>query len=425
MTIGLKNSLKWVYILGIGTYFLQGIEGLPGLSLFFWLKETLHFTPEKIMYIGSITGLAWLIKPIIGIGIDNFLTKKIWLYLSLLGSIIISLIIGFLPILNLPLLIILLTFASSTTAWRDVTTDGISCIEGKLTETTGKIQAIQWGSITIASIIVGLCGGIIAQFWNYKIAFLSLIPFYLILLFIVNKFQESCPKKNCKNCNQFNSCNRYVHESLVLVTNCPNHSRIIESKSCIESIKSYKELFTNKTFVYACFFLFLYNYSPSFGVPLSFIERDVFGWSKMWMGSLGAIVSGISILGAIFYFHYSKQINLRKWLFASVFVGAISSLCYLYFTPQTAVLYGIVFATVGLFIQLIMLDFMARTSLHGKEAVSFALLCSITNLAATCSSLSGAWLFPIIGLQPLIILSTLTSFACLPLISRLQITQSA
>ncbi|HEY0087308.1 MAG TPA: hypothetical protein VGB37_00600, partial [Candidatus Lokiarchaeia archaeon] len=262
-----------------------------------------------------------------------------------------------------------------------------------------------------------------AEHFSYKIAFLCLIPLYIGLLFIINKFKETKLAKdyNCNNCKKFNSCLKYVHESLVLVTNCPNHSKIVDSKSCIESIKSYKELFQNKTFMFACLFLFLYNYSPSFGTPLSFIERDIWHWSKMWMGSLSAIVSAISVLGAVFYFHYSKKINIKKWLIASVWIGAVSSLCYLYFTPFTAVFYGIVFASVGLFINLIMLDFMAQTSLPGKEAVSFALLCSITNLAGTCSSLTGAYLFPKIGLPALICLSAITSFACLPLIKKLNI----
>jgi hypothetical protein len=67
----INKKLFWIYLLSSSVYFTQGVEGLPGISLFFYLKETLHFTPEKIMYIGSITGLAWLIKPIFGYLIDN------------------------------------------------------------------------------------------------------------------------------------------------------------------------------------------------------------------------------------------------------------------------------------------------------------------------------------------------------------------
>lgn len=290
---------------------MQSFEGLPGLSLFFYLKETLHLTASKIMYIGTITSIAWLVKPFLGYFIDQFFTKKFWIFLSIIGSILTCLFLGLSPIISLMLLIGLMTLGSSNTAIRDIAVDGLSCIEGKENKNTGAIQAIQWGSITVASIFVGLGGGFIAEHYSYKIGFLCLIPLYIGLFFVVNKFKEkkNCTTHNCGNCKHFNSCNKYVHESLVLMTNCPNHSRIIENKSCIESIKSYKELFTNKSFLFSCLFLFFYNYSPSFGTPLSFIERDVFGWSKMWMGALGAIVSAVSVLGAIFYFHYSKRIN--------------------------------------------------------------------------------------------------------------------
>jgi hypothetical protein len=68
------------------------------------------------------------------------------------------------------------------------------------------------------------------------------------------------------------------------------------------------------------------------------------------------------------------------------------------------------------------MDWMAKSSIKGLEATTFALLCGINNLAAgTASSLSGAYLYPKIGLQWLIIASALTSFACLPLIKKLEI----
>jgi predicted MFS family arabinose efflux permease len=385
-----KKSLIWIYLLSSAIYFTQGIEGLPGLSLFFYLKEKLGFTPEKIMYIGSITGLAWLVKPLWGYLCDNFLSNKKWIILSLLGSISIAGYFGCTSFLPLTLLILLLSLASFNAALRDVSIDGIMCIDGKETDTCDKIQAIQWTSITIASILVGLGGGYIADHFTYKVGYLCLIPIYLLILSIVLRYRTNVPKNRTR-----------VH--------------------VLETICSYKELFINKGFLIACLFLFLYKYNPSFGTPLSFIERDIFKWSGQWMGTLGAIVSCFEILGAIIFFKRCKIINIKKWLYISVFLGAITTLCYLYFTPVSAILYGITFAVVGMFIHLIVMSWMAKTTLPGKEATSFALLCSINNIAGTASGLSGAFLFPKIGLQPLIILSALTSFICLPLIKKLEI----
>ena len=279
----ITKKLFWIYLLSSAIYFTQGIEGLPGLSLFFYLKEKLGFTPEKIMYIGSITGLAWLIKPLWGYLCDNFLSNKKWIILSLLGSISIAGYFGLSSLLPLSLLVILLSLASFNAALRDVSVDGIMCIDGKETNTCDKIQALQWTSITIASIVVGLGGGYIADHFTYKIGYLCLIPVYLVIIGIVLRYRSTVQKNR--------TC---IH--------------------VLETICSYKELFVNKGFLIACLFLFLYKYNPSFGTPLSFIERDVFKWSGQWMGSLGAIVSCFEILGAIIFFRMCKKINIKKWL---------------------------------------------------------------------------------------------------------------
>jgi len=167
-------------------------------------------------------------------------------------------------------------------------------------------------------------------------------------------------------------------------------------------------------------FIFLYKYSPSFGTPLFFIQRDTFKWSKIWIGGLTTISTLFGIAGSLLYFKVSRKINIQKWLLISVFLGAVTTLCYLYYTPVTAVIYDTTFNLIGMFIFLMVLDFMAKKSVDGLEATSFALLCSVSNLALVASNLSGAYLLPIIGLKWLIIISAATSFLCLPLINKIK-----
>lgn len=386
------KKLNWLYIVSIMTYFLQGIESLPSLGLFLYLKESLRFTPEKIMYIGALTGMAWTIKPLWGFLCDNFLSNKKWILISLSGSTIISLIFGLNPFFAIPILILLLGMSNLNTAVRDVATDGMMCIEGKKENICDKIQSIQWISITVAAIIVGLCGGYIADHYSYKIGYISLIPLYLLFIgFIISNKESHATRET-----------QLTQKPLALLLN-------------------YRALFTNKQFLLACLFLFLYKYSPSFGTPLLFIERDIFKWSGQFMGSLSAIISCFEILGALLFYKYCKIIPTKKFLYISVFLGAILSLCYLKFTPITAIIYGILFSIIGMFIHLIIMSWMAKSTLPGKEAVSFALLCSINNLSNSASTISGAILFPKIGLFWLIILSSATSFLCLPLLKKLEI----
>jgi len=385
----INNKLRWIFIISSAIYFTQGIESLPSLTFFFFLKEKLHLVPSMIMYLGALTSVAWIMKPIFGYLCDNYLTKKKWIIISLFGSLATCLYLGLSPFLALFVLITLIAFGNFTTAIRDVACDGIMCVEGKEANECGRIQAIQWTSITIASIIVGLIGGYISDHFTYQTAYLCLIPIYLCIMLVVLRYRTTV------------LLNRTLHTSLW------------------KNIISYKELFTNKKFLFGCLFLFLYNFSPGFGTPLMFIERDTFHWSGTFMGILGAITSGISVIGSILYFKFGTKINIKKCLIYSVFIGALTTLCYLYFTPITAIIYGIVFSFVGMFIFLNVMAWMAESTISGKEATSFAMLCSINNLAGTASTITGAWLFPIIGLKWLIVVSALTSFSCLIFINKI------
>jgi len=167
-------------------------------------------------------------------------------------------------------------------------------------------------------------------------------------------------------------------------------------------------------------FIFLYKYAPSFGTPLLFIQRDSFKWGKMWIGTLGTISIFFSVVGALLYFKFSQKINIKKWLYYSVIAGGLTTLSYLYYTPVTAVAYDVVYGLVGMFVFIMVMDFMARHSVKGLEATSFALLCSINNLSGVASNFSGAYLLPMIGLKWLIVLSALASFLCLFLINKIE-----
>jgi predicted MFS family arabinose efflux permease len=385
--LALQNKrLFWIYALSAAVYFNQGIEGLPSQGLFYYLKETLNFPAQKIMLLTSIIGFAWLVKPLIGYLIDNFLSKKLWISLALISNIAVVMVIG---MVNLPLslLVAVLLLNSTNAAFRDVGADGIMCVEGKNYNATGKIQSVQWIAISVSGLITGILGGYIAQKWDYRTGFLWLIPFYVIALAITCFYRRGPEVKG-------QDYQRYALADL-------------------------RNLFLNRQLMPVAFFIFLYQFSPSFGTPLFFIQRDTFGWSKVWIGALGTLSTVFRIAGALFYYKFSQRINIKKWIYISVFIGALTALSYLYYTPLTAVIYDIIYNFIGMFIFIMLLDLMARRTVKGLEATSFAFLCSFNNLALTASSLSGAFLLPGLGLKWLIVISSLSSFLCLFLINKI------
>lgn len=390
----ISKKLFWIYALNSSVYFLQGIGGIAGVPLSYYLKETLKMSPSALMYIGAFTSLAWLVKPAIGFAIDNFgFKRKTWILSAILIDILSALFIGFWT-LPIGFLVTVLMLSNWNTAFRDVAVDGIMVCEGKKNKLTEKIQSVQWIAITVAGMISALLGSFLAEKnISYHIGFLLLIPFYFIGIIGAYKYTE---EKTCTQREKFKT-----------------------------ALNKYKVLFQNKTFLWVCLFLFLYKYSPSFGMPLWYIERDIFGWSKMFIGIVGLIGSIFSIIGMILFYKFSSKIkNLKKWLFYSVFVGGFSALAYLYFTSVTDIIYGIIFSLIGMFIHLLIMTFMANNCIEGLESSSFAMLCSVSNLAGTASAISGAWLYPLVGLKWLIILSATTSFLCLPLISKLKIGEN-
>lgn len=381
----MKNKkLFWIFALSSAVYFTQGLEGLPGQGLFYYLKETLHFSPEKIMFLGSLTTFAWMVKPLIGYAIDHTFTKRCWIFISLALDIVFVLFLG---LMQMPLvfLVALLAINSANTAFRDVAADGIMCVEGKKYQATGKIQSIQWVSILVAGLFTGIGGAFIAQKWDYKIGFLCLVPVYLLVGLPAYFYQEQPTEKK--------------YASL---------------------LADLKRLFSDKKILIIGLFIFLYKYSPSFGTPLFFIQRDSFKWGKMWIGTLATFSTVCGVMGALLYYKFSQKINIKQWLYFSVFLGALTTLSYLYYNSVTAVAYDIVYSFLGMFIFLMVMDFMARHSVRGLEATSFAFLCSINNLSGVASNLSGAFLLPLVGLKWLIVLSALTSFLCLLLINKIE-----
>lgn len=337
------------------------------------------------MVISSLITFAWLVKPVIGYLIDNFLNKRAWIFISLAFSATLAAVVG-LNHLPLGLLIGILILSSAWSAFRDVAVDGIMCVEGKKYNATGKIQSVQWISISAATLLTGIGGGYIAEKWSYTAGFLCLIPIYIV----AGGFA-------------------YFYKT----------EETLRSENASKFMQDMKTICGNKRLLIAGLFIFLYNYSPSFGTPLFFIQRDIFKWSKLWIGALSTLGTVFAIAGALLYYKFSQKINIKKWLFFSVFLGAATTLSYLYYTPATAIAYNIIYSLMSMFIFLLLLDFMARNSTPGLEAASFALLTSLSNLALVASNLSGAYLLSLIGLQGLILISFGTSFLCLFLINKI------
>lgn len=387
-----KNKYFKYYLLFALIYFGQGIYNLPSQSIFYWLKDALGLSVAKIAYISAFATIPWCIKPLYGLISDMFplfgYRRKSYLILNYISIGLMGLYIFFFGLTVFSLIIINVLCAIAF-AMNDVCCDGIMVEKGQQYKMTGKFQSVQWGAINIATLFTGLCGGIIAKYLNYQYANLFVAIFIFgILLFLLFNYKEK----------------KY---------------KIKFNKKCFKGIKAGLK---NKQIWLAMAFLFCLWFSPSFSVALLFKMRDVLKFDKIFIGLLGTTSAGLGILGAIIYYKICKKINLKKLLIISTVLSALFTFCYLYYPNwQIALLYSILFGTVGMISHLVVLDFAARITPKEAECFIFAGLCSILNLSAMLSRVVGGFLYSRIGLNNLIIISGGFTLLCLSFIPFLKI----
>ena len=295
-----------------------------------------------------------------------------------------ALVLGLIPVLSLFWLYAVLLLDALGGAVKDVAMDGIMVEEGQPRGMTGRIQSIQWGSLTAALVIAGVAGGYIAEHFDYHVSFKLVALFPALVALLAFRYQEPPP------------------------------APVARQRPLTEVLK-------NRQLLLAMLFLFLLWFSPSFGVPLSFKMRDDLHFSKLYMGFLMTLGSACSILGAVWYWNVSHRIDLKRWLGIGTVVSGLSTFAYLYLTPVSLIVYTVLFGICSMAVQLIIMDFSARICPAGREATTFALIMSVLNFGTFLSGIVGGALYELVGYHWLVVISGTTTLACLFLIPSLKV----
>jgi MFS family permease len=323
----------------------------------------------------------------------EYYKRKPYIFLSAIISSVMALVIGFSPIISLTVLITFLLLYAVGQAGDNVGTNGLVIEQGVKEGSVGQLQSVQWASIGVATVLTGAIGGYISEHYDYHLAYLLIAIFpasiAILSLFLKEDKVEISQKRDKVN------------------------------------IKEFFVKLNNRQLILSTIFLFLFWFSPSIGTPLMDKMRGTLHFSKIWIGWLDTIGSSFGIVGALLYFKFGKDIDVKKWLYYSVILNAIATFAYLWLTPHSILVYSIVFSVSGQFTHLLMLGMMAYMCPVGTEATTFALLTAIVNFGSFCSNLAGAKLFALFGYNGLVIISGATTFLCLPFIPFLQVRNKA
>ncbi len=389
---------------------MNGLGALPGLAISFLLKEKIALTPAELAYFQAITLIAWVIKPLWGVISDlypifgsrrkaylilmSFIAAGAWCCLALTAE------------FTAWILLIFITLAYMAYAFQDVVADGLMVETGQALNMTGQFQSIQWTSVYIAMIITALVGGWIAGLaqkgqLTYSLIF-GITAVFPILTAIIAAFLIREPSR--------------AH---------------LEQEAKI----GLSEIFRHKGIWVLASFLFLWNFSPSFGAPFFYYLVDGLKFTPSFLGVLQAVASLGGLLGSVLYGIFFARIGIRKFLKIAVLTGVFATFSYfVYFIPWLvvhvkalqvlALTMNFILGTASAVIFLTLLNLAAKTSPQYAGGTVFALLMSFFNLGQMGSSALGGFLFPIIGLIPLIIVSGIFSFFVYFLIPYLPIQAS-
>lgn len=176
----------------------------------------------------------------------------------------------------------------------------------------------------------------------------------------------------------------------------------------------------------AAAFIFLWNFSPSFGVPLEYHMVDRLGFSKIFLGTLDSVGSAAAILGAMIFGKICRRLPMRRLLNLSVGIGMVTALSYWGLAGHgSAVVLTFGNGMVSMIASLATYDLAARSCPDKAEGTFFAALMSLANIGTAGSQFLGGKLYDWLGLQPLILVSGLATAACWLIVPLIRIDDPA
>jgi MFS family permease len=363
-------------------YFAQGMWYLPNQTITIVLKDA-GLSAGLIANFFAVSTAPWLIKPVYGM-ISDFMPlfgRRRLSYLVLTSALaaVAGLTVGLTGTREYWTLLLLFTAMGVGLAFTDVLADALMVENGRRLNLTGAFQSVQWASIYTSSVLVGVGGGWLAHHRHLAGAFLLAACFPLLTL-----------------------------AASVVVIREPraraDHAALLERVRAVRNALRAREVWL------VAGFIFLFMFSPSFGPGFLFYQTDRLGFSQQFIGTLGALQSLGSVLGAVTYAPMSRRWPLRKRINVTIGLSAASVLVYLlYRGAGSAVVIDFVYGWVYMVTTLAFLELAAKTCPPHIEGTFFALLMSVYNAGMQGSQWAGGHLYDAIGFERLVLISTVTT----------------
>src|SRR5499433_3102400 len=177
-------------------YFAQGMWYLPNQTLTIVLKER-GLSAGQVATFFTVSTIPWLIKPVYGL-VSDFVPlfgrrRKSYLLLTSTLAGLAGLVLGVGVEHTYWWLVGLFTLMGLGLAFTDVLVDAVMVESGKPRGLTGAFQAVQWGAVYMASVVVGEAGGYLAERRSLGATFVIASIFPLVSLLMTQRFVHESP----------------------------------------------------------------------------------------------------------------------------------------------------------------------------------------------------------------------------------------
>jgi MFS family permease len=366
------RAILSLYLLFGMLYFVQGIveptAGLPAQPMQSRLEDW-GLKPERIGYFVAFIGIPWSLKLLFGL-VSDFLPVRgyrRWPYLVLSTAATAILFFILSTVWTGPERVTLaagLLFGTCLAlAMTDVVVDALAVEIGQPLGLTGQMQSVQWGSMSVATILGSALAGYVAERKLLGPAFigcglLATASLLVVLLVVREPRRQRDPAENIRAAWQQLTAGRRL---LVLLT-----------------VGAY---------------LFLWNFNPFSSNVLQHYSTRVLGLSQQFYGWQGSIQAAAQVVACIGYGLVCRRIPLGWLVHGSIVAGILSTLCYLpMHDARSAIVASIVFGLTYQTATLIQLDLAARVCPTQSAATVFALLMAISNTGITAANaVGGGW----------------------------------
>lgn len=365
-------------------YFVQGILGLARLAVSFFLKDDLGLGPAQVSALMGVAALPWMVKPLLGFVSDGLpllgYRRRSYLLLSgLLGTLSWLALATVIHTAGMAMLAIAL--GSLSVAISDVIADSL-VVERARRETqaqVGSLQSLCWGTTALGGLTTAYLSGFLLERLDTQSVFLITATFPLLISLIVGLIQETPTAEGA---------------SLTQIR---------------QQVRQLRQAITQPAIWLPTAFLFIWQATPTADAAFFFFSTNDLGFEPEFLGRVRLVTSIAALIGVWIFQRFLKTVPFRVIFGWSTVLSAVLGMTMLVLVTHTNRALGIddrwfslgdslVLTVMGQIAYMPVLVLAARLCPPGIEATLFALLMSVTNLAALLSYETGALLMQGLGI---------------------------